>query len=100
MQTIKVLGSGCANCETTVELITEIANAENIQINLEKVEDMAQIMAYGVMSTPGVVINETVVHAGSIPDKDTIKGWLSSASDSLTPTKDDKKSGGCCGSCC
>ncbi len=97
MQTIKVLGSGCANCETTANLIKEIAKAENIEINVEKVEDMAQIMGYGVMSTPGVVINETVVHAGGIPGKDAIKSWLT---DSSNTEKTDNEPGGCCGSCC
>ena len=85
MQTIKVLGSGCANCENTAKLIQQIADEMQTEVNIEKVEDIAQIMAYGVMSTPGVVIDEKVVHAGGIPDKDSIKGWLSG------------NTGGCCG---
>ena len=85
MKTIKVLGSGCANCETTAKLIKQIADEMQTEINVEKVEDIAQIMAYGVMSTPGVVIDEKVVHAGGIPDKDSIKDWLSG------------NTGGCCG---
>ena len=76
MKTIKVLGSGCANCNTTATLIEAAAKEKGITINLEKVEDMAQIMGYGVMSTPGVVIDETVVHAGGIPDKNKINSWL------------------------
>ncbi len=78
MQTIKVLGSGCANCENTAKLIQQIADDMQIEVTIEKVEDIAQIMAYGVISTPGVVIDEKVVHAGGIPDKDSIKGWLAS----------------------
>lgn len=97
MQTIKVLGSGCTNCISTADLIKEIAKIENIEVNVEKVEDMAEIMGYGVMSTPGVVINETVVHAGSIPSKDAIKSWLT---DSSNAEKADNGPGGCCGSCC
>lgn len=76
MKVIKVLGSGCANCVNTAKLITAAAQAKGVEIQIEKVEDMAQIMSYGVMSTPGVVIDETVVHAGGIPDKAKIDSWL------------------------
>lgn len=77
MKNIKVLGSGCANCKTTLKLIEEQAAEKGVEIQLEKVEEIAQIMAYGVMSTPGVVIDEQVVHAGGVPDRKTIDSWLS-----------------------
>ncbi|ODU13022.1 MAG: glutaredoxin [Thiobacillus sp. SCN 64-35] len=73
---IKVLGSGCANCKTTLKLIEEVAQARGVAINLEKVEDMAAILGYGVMSTPGVVVDGKVVHAGGVPDRKKIEGWL------------------------
>lgn len=76
MMIIKVLGSGCANCQTTAKLIEEVAQAKNTDYKLEKIEDIADIMAYGVMSTPGVVIDEKVVHAGGVPDKQTIASWF------------------------
>jgi small redox-active disulfide protein 2 len=76
MKNIKVLGSGCANCKTTLKLIEEQAAEKGVEIQLEKVEDIAQIMAYGVMSTPGVVIDEQVVHAGGVPDRKTVNSWL------------------------
>jgi small redox-active disulfide protein 2 len=76
MKTIKILGSGCRNCQTTYDLIDEVAKSKGIEVQLEKVEDIGQIMGYGVMSTPGVVIDEQVVHSGSIPDRQTIEGWL------------------------
>ncbi len=76
MKDIKVLGSGCANCKTTLKLIEEVAQARGVQVKLEKVEDMAAILGYGVMSTPGVVIDGKVVHAGGVPDRKTIEGWL------------------------
>lgn len=76
MKEIKVLGGGCANCETTAKLIQEAAAAKGVKISLEKVTDMAAIMGYGVMSTPGVVIDGQVVHAGGIPAKSSIEGWL------------------------
>jgi len=76
MKSIKVLGSGCRNCQTTYDLITDVAKAKGVEVELEKVEDIGQIMGYGVMSTPGVVIDEQVVHSGSIPDRKQIEGWL------------------------
>jgi small redox-active disulfide protein 2 len=76
MKDIKVLGSGCANCKTTLKLIEEIAQARGVTVKLEKVEDMAAILGYGVMSTPGVVIDGKVVHAGGVPDRKKIEGWL------------------------
>ncbi len=76
MKNIKVLGSGCANCKTTMKLIEEMAKAKGAEIQLEKVEDMQTIIGYGVMSTPGVVLDGKVVHAGGIPSRDKIAGWL------------------------
>jgi small redox-active disulfide protein 2 len=76
MKNIKVLGTGCANCKTTLKLIEEALKAKGIEAQLEKVEDIAGIMSYGVMSTPGVVIDGKVVHAGGVPDRKKIDGWL------------------------
>lgn len=76
---IKVLGTGCANCKTTFKLIEEAATAKGVAVELEKVEDLPTIMGYGVMSTPGVVVDGKVVHAGGIPSKAAIAGWLAGA---------------------
>ena len=76
MKDIKVLGTGCANCKNTVKLIEEVAAAKGAQIALEKVEDIQNIMTYGVMSTPGVVIDGTVVHAGGVPARNKVEGWF------------------------
>ncbi|MBI5890477.1 MAG: TM0996/MTH895 family glutaredoxin-like protein [Nitrosomonadales bacterium] len=76
MKNIKVLGTGCANCKTTLKLIEEAAREKGVEIELEKVEQLQDIMAYGVMSTPGVVVDGKVVHAGGIPGRDKIGGWL------------------------
>lgn len=76
MKDIKVLGSGCANCKTTLKLIEDAAKARGVEVKLEKVEDMAAILGYGVMSTPGVVIDGKVVHAGGVPDRKKIESWL------------------------
>lgn len=76
MKRIKVLGTGCRNCETTAKLIEEAAAVQGVAIELEKVTDMAAILGYGVMSTPGVVVDGKVVHAGGVPDRKKIDGWL------------------------
>lgn len=76
MKYIQVLGTGCAKCKTTLRLIEETAQAKGVAVELEKVENIADIMAYGVMSTPGVVIDGKVVHAGGVPDRKKIEGWL------------------------
>jgi small redox-active disulfide protein 2 len=76
MKNIKFLGTGCANCKTTLKLIEEMAKEKGAEIQLEKIEDIQAIMGYGVMSTPGVVLDGKVVHAGGVPSRDKIAGWL------------------------
>jgi small redox-active disulfide protein 2 len=94
MKNIKVLGSGCSNCQTTYRLIEEAAQAKGVEVEIEKIEDLSQIMSYGVMSTPGVIVDGALVHAGGLPSKEAIEGWLG-----------EQASGGCCSgssgsSCC
>jgi small redox-active disulfide protein 2 len=76
MKHIKVLGSGCANCKTTYARIEKAAQDQGVVVQMEKIEDMAQIMAHGVMSTPAVIIDDKLVHAGGIPDKQKIDSWF------------------------
>jgi small redox-active disulfide protein 2 len=76
MKNIKVLGTGCAKCKTTIELIKQASQQLGIQIELTKIEDVQQIMAYGVMSTPAVVVDDNVVHAGGLPSIEQIHAWL------------------------
>ena len=76
MKNIKVLGTGCANCKNTLKLIEDVAKAKGVEIRLEKVEDLKQIMTSGVMSTPGVVIDDKVVHAGGVPSREKVEGWF------------------------
>ncbi|MEJ2393821.1 MAG: thioredoxin family protein [Candidatus Thiodiazotropha sp.] len=78
MKTIKVLGSGCRNCDTTANLIKIAADQAGIEIVLEKVTDLSEIMRYGVMSTPGVVVDEKLVHAGGLPSPDQVRSWVTS----------------------
>lgn len=73
---IKVLGTGCTNCRNTIALIDQVAKAKGVAVQLEKVEELRDIMGYGVMSTPGVVINGQVVHAGGVPSREKIEQWF------------------------
>ncbi len=73
---IKVLGTGCANCIATAQRIEQQAEKLGVPVKIIKVEEIADIAGYGVMSTPGVVIHEKVVHSGSIPTIQQIEGWL------------------------
>lgn len=93
---IKVLGTGCANCKTTFKLIEDMAKEKGVAVELEKVEDLPSIMGYGVMSTPGVVVDGKVVHAGGVPSKAAVEGWLGGVA-AAAPA-----AGGCCsgGKCC
>ncbi len=77
MKNIKVLGAGCKNCETTANLIKIAAAQAGVEIELEKVTDVAEIMVYGVMSTPGVVVDGKVVHVGGLPGPDLVRQWVS-----------------------
>ncbi|WP_024851853.1 thioredoxin family protein [Hydrogenovibrio kuenenii] len=76
---IKVLGSGCANCESTIKRIETVAQEMGVAVNVVAVHDVAKILEYGVMSTPAVVISEEVIHSGSIPSKEKIQDWLEQA---------------------
>ncbi len=73
---VEVLGSGCANCRNTIALIERVAAAGGKAIELVKVEDLRAIAGYGVMATPGVVIDGQVVHAGGVPGEDKVRGWF------------------------
>ena len=76
MKNVKVLGTGCANCKNTLALVASVAREKGVTIELEKVEDLPAIYGFGVMSTPGVVIDGVVVHAGGVPDRSKVEGWF------------------------
>ena len=73
---IKVLGPGCRNCRTLADLIEAKAGELGIAIVLERVTDLAEIIHYGGMRTPAVVIDGKLVHCGGVPNMATIAGWL------------------------
>ena len=79
MLTIKVLGSGCANCKKLEATAHQAVDQMGIQAEIIKVTEYPAIMAYNVMSTPGLVINEKVVSTGRIPTTAEVTTWLTSA---------------------
>lgn len=76
MLNIKVLGSGCANCINLERLCRDIVTENSIDAEIEKVTDYKDIMSYGIMSTPGLVVNGKVVLSGKLPTKSTLTHWL------------------------
>lgn len=66
---IKVLGTGCAKCKQTKQLAAEVIKDLKLDATVVEVTDIAAIMGYGIMSTPGIVINEKVVGSGGVPTK-------------------------------
>lgn len=79
MLSIKVLGSGCANCHKVEELAKQAIKQLAVDAKVEMVTDMQEIMRYGVMSTPGLVINEKVVSTGRVPALSQITTLITTA---------------------
>ena len=79
MLTIKVLGSGCENCKKLEALARQAVTQMGLDAEVIKVTDYPAIMAYNILSTPGLVINEKVVSAGRIPTAGEISTWLANA---------------------
>lgn len=73
---VEVLGTGCANCRSTVALIESVAQEKGVAIELRKVEDIKDISTYGIAATPGVVVDGIVVHAGGVPARQRVEQWL------------------------
>lgn len=76
---VKILGTGCARCRNLEERVKEVAKVNNIEAEFVKVTDIQDIMKYGIMMTPGLVVNEKVVSSGTIPKDEQILQWLNQA---------------------
>jgi small redox-active disulfide protein 2 len=79
MVNIKVLGSGCPNCQRLEATVRRVVQAQGIEAKIEKVSDFAEMMKYASLATPGLVINEKLVAAGRIPSDKDIAAWLTLA---------------------
>lgn len=73
---IKVLGPGCQKCQMLTKLVTEVVAENNFDAIVQKVEDMNDIMNYGILATPGLVINEKVIISGRVPSKPDLKKYI------------------------
>lgn len=78
MKDIKVYGPGCNRCGLTAKMIEDAAASLAVPVKVEKVTDMAEMARHGILSTPGVVIDGKVVHAGGLPKSEAINSWLKS----------------------
>jgi small redox-active disulfide protein 2 len=76
---IKILGMGCPKCKRLEELARQAVVEAGIEATVTKVTDLDQIMSYSVLSTPGLVIDETVRSSGRIPRREEIVGWIQEA---------------------
>jgi len=79
MLRIKILGSGCANCKRVEQITRKVVTEMALDAEVIKVTDINDIMTYDLLSTPGLVINETVVCAGRIPTSAEVTTWLKDA---------------------
>ncbi|MBL8101147.1 MAG: thioredoxin family protein [Anaerolineales bacterium] len=79
MLTIKILGSGCANCKRLEQIVRKIVEEMSIEAEVIKVMEYPDIMAYGITSTPGLVINEKVMSFGRIPTPAEVTIWVANA---------------------
>jgi small redox-active disulfide protein 2 len=79
MLTIKVLGSGCANCKKLEAVARQVVGEMGVEADVVKVTEYPDIMAYNIMSTPGLVINEKVVSSGRIPTPAEVTTFIANA---------------------
>lgn len=73
---IKILGSGCAKCNRLEQLTRDAVAELGMDATFEHVKEMDKIMAYPIMTTPALVVDEHVMVSGRIPSKDELLGWL------------------------
>jgi len=79
MLIIKVLGSGCSNCKRVEQIVHKVVDEMSLEAEVIKVTDYTAIMAYNILSTPGLVINEKLVSTGRIPSAAEITTWIANA---------------------
>ena len=76
---VKVLGSGCTKCKLLEQRLVDLKDKHQLEIDIEKVTQLNDIINYGVMMTPGLVINEKVMSSGKIPHDEEILKWIQEA---------------------
>jgi small redox-active disulfide protein 2 len=76
MVSVKILGTGCKKCQTLEQKVKDVVSQNNVDAVIEKVTDINDMMSYGIMMTPGLVVNEKVMSTGIIPKDEQILNWL------------------------
>ena len=76
MLEIKVLGTGCARCKELERMCFDVAAENNITADIQKVTELKEIMSYGIMQTPGLVINGVVKLSGKLPTSSSLLQWM------------------------
>ncbi len=79
---IKVLGPGCANCKRLEQIARKVVGNLAVDANIEKVTDYKQMVDLGVMTTPGLIVNDKVVSSGRIPSETEVITWIIEAVES------------------
>jgi small redox-active disulfide protein 2 len=88
---IKILGTGCPKCKETTAIVKEVVEENNIDVSIEKIEDIMEIMKYNVLSTPAIVIDEQIKFNGRVPSKAEVNDLLKS-----TNVDPKNNTGSCC----
>jgi small redox-active disulfide protein 2 len=76
MTSVKILGVGCSKCRTLEAKVKDLIAKNNLEAEVIKVEDVQEMMGYGIMMTPGLVINEKLKSSGIIPKEEQLLNWL------------------------
>lgn len=76
MKDVKVLGPGCKRCDAAVQMVKDAAAAAGVEVTVAKVTDYAEIAGYGIASTPGIVVDGKVLHAGGLPKAEDLARWI------------------------
>lgn len=79
MLTIKVLGPGCANCQKVEQIAKQVVATLSVDATIQKVTEREEMMAYPILATPGLVVNEKLVCAGRIPSEAEVTTWITNA---------------------
>jgi small redox-active disulfide protein 2 len=79
MLSIKILGPGCANCRKLEEIVRQTVATLKVEAQIAKVTDMQEVLAYDILKTPGLVINEKLVMSGRVPSPETVAELIRNA---------------------
>ena len=73
---IRILGAGCLKCKALEQSIRSLDSIHHLNLEIEKVTDLQEIISYGILATPGLVVDGVVKSAGSLPNDEKLLTWL------------------------